>query len=382
MNENEDEPRFEIDPPGGSLPATPQPAPATPDAAAAFPNTASDQESAGRQLAQQMQALGYHPVVIFGSTSSGKTTLLGSLLSYIQKDHDAGAEISLGEEFSIAGSEYGSWAHEKAAAFFFRGVQEHINERTQAATRTQYPFFIPVILKPRGGLPEVKIALLESNGEWYNAETGSDRFFQKLRDEIAGLLHNYGDGVSFLHLAPVTQLEQYRQGVEGDRSKDEALRHAADLALVGCFNAYRDIRPVKNNDRHLLLLTKWDAHAKPMDPRDNFFAPSLAEVKDIARQKYPQAYVAFVNLSLGDTDATAKQIMQYCSGIISGREVLRQSAEVDMQIRRYPRALWNWIYRGALHDPREQRLLYSEPKPAEPSLIQRLHAKLLRLLGV
>lgn len=373
MNTMDEEPRFEVTPPGSAMPAFPARAESP---ASAPQDTGVDPEEAGRQLAQQMQELGYHPVVIFGSTASGKTTLLGSLLSYIRKDPAAAAEISLGEEFAMAG-EYGRWAHEKAAAFFFRAVQEHLDERTQAATRTQYPFFIPVVLQPGNGQPPVKIALLESNGEWYNPDTGSDRFFQKMRAEIAGMLRSFGGSVSFLHLAPVTQLEQYRESQGGDREKNETLRQAADLALVGCFSAYRDIRALKHNDRHLLLVTKWDDHVAPKDPSNRFVAPDLIEVKEIARTKYPLAYTAFVNLA----GSESKQIMQYCSGIISGRQMLGRDAEVDGQLRRYPRALWRWIHDGARDRQRTVAPLYTEAPPPPPSLRQRLARLVERVLG-
>lgn len=375
----EEEPLFEVTPPGGRPPL---PSPTAEEPVVAEPaESRDDQEEAGRQLAQQMQELGYHPVVIFGSTSSGKTTLLCSLLSYIRRDAGAGAEVSLGEEFALS-SEYGRWAHEKAAAFFFRAVHEHINERTQAATRTQFPFFIPVVLQPGKGRPAVKIALLESNGEWYNPDTGSDRYFQKMRAEIAGLLRSFGGGVSFLHLAPVTQLEQYRESQDGDREKNEKLRGAADLALVGCINSYRDLRALKHNDRHLLLVTKWDDHVAPQDPSNRFSEPSLIEVKEVARTKYPLAYAAFANLDTGG-DNHAKQILQYCSGLISGRQILGRDAEVEAQLRRYPRTLWNWIYRSALSQRGgSPSPLYDEPRPPAPNLRQRLAALLERIFGV
>lgn len=379
MSTMEEEPRFEVTPPG-ARPLLPQLAPPPTAPAPAPPEPAGDPENAGRQLAQQMLELGYHPVVIFGSTSSGKSTLLGSLLSYMQRDSAAGVEISFGDEFMISGSEYGKSAHEKASAFFFRGVQDHINARMQAATRTEFPFFIPVVLRPGGDLPPVKLALLESNGEWYNPDLDTDRFFRKMRAEIAGLLRNFSGGVSFLHLAPVTQIEQYRETQDDDRSKNGALLRAADLALVGCFNAYRDIRPTKHSDRHLLLVTKWDGHVKPEHASGKFSAPDLADVKDVARNRYPQAYAAFVNLSGGG--AGSKQIMQYCSGIISGREMLAQPPEIEAQLRRYPRALWNWIYRGATSDRPNLRPLYTEPTPPPPTFWQRLVARIDRLFGV
>jgi hypothetical protein len=347
------------------------------------PESFPEGEVAGQQLAEEMVANGYHVVIIFGSTSSGKTLLLASLLAYMKTQPEAEAEIRLGEPFNVTVSKYGEWSHSQAEAFFNKSLQEFIRGTAHAATRVHSPFFIPVVVKPRGNAPAAKIAFLESNGEWYAPNPDSNTFFPELRGEIAGIFTSYSRGISFLHLAPVTQVEVRTHGTETRKGTDEELQQRADLALIGCFEAYKSVRVAKHKDRHLLLVTKWDAHAVPGDSNsdggDVFVEPDLKLVNDVARKKYPQAYTAFKNLSLETAPAHAKQIMQYCSGVVSGRRVKRTDDEIDHMLQRYPRTLWNWIYRNAT-----ERELYPKPEPQAATLGQRINSlvhKFLNFIG-
>ena len=345
----------------------------------------SDATRVGRQLAAQLEARDYHPVVVFGSSAAGKTTLLTSLLAYLQVDDAAQVEVELGAPFAIDDEGYGRWAHEEATGLFFRSVEEFIAGRTQPATMSPRPFFVPVVIRPPGRLPEMRFAFLESRGDWYNPDTASNAFFRRLRDEIAAVLLHYPKGISFLHVAPYTQLATWDPDAGLHEARDAALRGQADLALVGALNAYRAVRAVKHRDAHLLLLTKWDAHAAPDGSESTFIAPALDEVVDVARERYPRGFAAFGTLALGAAQPWQKQVMQYCAGIISGRTVTRPGGELREQLHRYPRVLWNWLYENATRDAGQRRGLFPRRRSAHGTWSKRVDgvlARVLRLLGV
>jgi len=345
----------------------------------------SDATRVGRQLAALLDERGYHPVVVFGSSAAGKTTLLTSLLAYLQVDGDAGVEVALGAPLAIDDADYGTWAHEEATGVFYRSVEEFIAGRTQPATMSPRPFFVPVVIRPPGRLPEARFAFLESRGDWYNPDTESNAFFRRLRDEIAALLLHFPKGISFLHVAPYTQLATWDEDTGLHAARDAALRRQADLALVGALNAYRAVRATKHRDAHLLLVTKWDAYAAPDGTESSFVAPTLDEVTAVARERYPRGLAAFLTLGLGAPQAWQKQLMQYCAGIISGRTVTQPGTELRAQLNRYPRVLWNWLYENATRDAGRRQMLFPRSPDRSRAWSARLDALLaraLRLLGV
>jgi hypothetical protein len=389
MTQTPHSPKFEVDlpsvpvgdverPPG----ATPQGSPPTPRARL---GTSESAVRVGRQLAEQMDERGYHPVVIFGSSASGKSSLLTSLLAYLQVDDGAKIQLRLGEPFALDDDAYGQWAHDEATGFFYRSVEEFIGGVAHAATLSPNPFFIPVVIKPHGNLPEMKFAFLESRGDWYNPEEESNEFFQRLREEISSVLVNYQKGISFLHIAPYTQVMTWDESAASQQSRDIALRQKADLALVGALNSYKAVRVVKHRDAHLFLVTKWDAYAAPGGSTGSFSSPSVEEVTAVARERYPRAYAAFLNLSLEEQAGWQKQLMQYCSGVISGRSVSRPSNELRGQIFRYPRVLWSWLYANATRDTGHRESLFPAPPPRTPTLMDKFNealSKFMRWLGV
>lgn len=339
----------------------------------------------GRQLAAQMEEQGYHPVVLFGSAASGKSSLLASLLAYLQVDTSAKVQIQLGDQLILDDDAYGSEAHKEASTFFYRSVEEFIGGKAHASTQAKYPFFIPVVLKPHGNLPEMKFAFLESRGEWYQPKMDTNEVFQRLKEEVSGVLLNFSKGISFLHVAPYTQVNTWDEDAVSQQGKDLQLRKEADLALVGALNAYKIVRPLKHEDAHLFLISKWDAYAPPGSPTGSFSAPSVEEVQGVALERYSRGYTAFCSLHLGDQDLWQKQIMQYSSGLISGRSILAPTGDVREQVYRYPRVLWNWLYENATRGGGHARKLFPNPPPPKPTLAEKCRlvlARILKAMGV
>lgn len=299
----------------------------------------------GRVIAEQLEANGYHPVVIFGSSNAGKSSLLGSLFSYFQEDATRGIGIYLGAPFLPEETPYGRWAAREAETFFFKGVQEFLSGVAHAATRSEYPFFIPIRIAPKDK-PELKFAFMESNGEWYKPKKDTGRYFSELKSEINTLLMHYQRGISFVYIAPYTQVDAWTTTPDDQTTNREEITDA-DLALVGAMNAYEKMRTFKKNDAHILLMTKWDACKRWEGERDLVQLLSdidSAELEETLRIAYLRGFTAYHNLGVPNSQ---KKILQYCSGIMQGRNIVKANAEVKQILERYPQTMWNWLYANA-----------------------------------
>lgn len=296
----------------------------------------------GREIAEKLQEQNYHPVVIFGSANSGKSSLLGSLLSYFQMDLK-GIGIYLGDPIIPKSTPQGEWMFDQAESFFNKSVHEFLDGNAHDATQTMHPFFIPVRVVPPN-LPEIKFAFMESNGEWYKPQKETNRYFPELRAEINAILKHYQNGISFIHLAPCTQINAWEENTHLSGQNSQEI-HDADLALVGALNSYVQLRSHKENDSHVFLITKWDAHPKSKKSTSEhlrFVDPG--DVEDIAKTLYTRGFVAFNNLNI---NSNQKNLMQYCSGIISGREIIKATPELQSILNRYPQTMWSWLYGNA-----------------------------------
>ncbi|CAN4276807.1 hypothetical protein MCEMSEM29_01932 [Methylophilaceae bacterium] len=315
----------------------------------------------GQKLAEEMEAQGYHPVIIFGSANSGKSTLLGSLFSYFQIDPTKGVGIYLGEPLLPVSTPQGRDAKDLAESFFYQSIQEFLDGNGHARTRARNPFFIPIIIRPQD-LPEIRFAFMESNGEWYAPKKDTGKYFPELKEEINSILQHYQKGASFIHLAPFTQIDAWTTNNE-EHDVDKEQINNASLALVGAFNSYERLRVFKNDDSHMFLITKWDATGKDeLSERLEFVA--VEDVEAVAANIYTKGFAAFNNLKL---DIWQKSLMQYSSGIMSGRSIIRASPELKPILHRYPQTMWNWLYGNATRNNQEiGKAIVLLPKPIPP----------------
>lgn len=303
-----------------------------------------DQPESGRVLAEHMAEAGYQPVVLFGNAASGKTTLILSLLSTIKTEAQLDAAMFLGQPILDTSKKYGAYLWEQASLFFGLKTQQFIEGTAQPRTNIDLPFFIPLVLRP-SGKPEAKLAFMESNGEWYRPGQEEHRFFPPLRRQIEEFLQNYGGGILFIHLLPYTQRALYT--TDAGANTDPSDLSEASLAVSGALQAYNAVRPDKRHDRHIMLVTKWDAHSpEGVDTIDALYdAPE--EVEAFVSHRYSQAYITFRGLEL-DSGQTAMR--GYCAGQISGNSVMRAAFDSDLKeaILQYPIGLWKWLYRNTL----------------------------------
>jgi hypothetical protein len=329
-----------------------------------------------------MDELHYHPVVIFGSSNSGKSSLLGSLFSYFQIEAAASIGIFLGEPFLPVETGYGRWAMEEAEAFFYKGVQEFLDGKAHAATKSRYPFFIPIRIVPKN-LPEIRFAFMESNGEWYKPRRNTGRYFPQLKAEINSVMMNYQKGISFIHLAPYTQIDVWSEKPK-DAELDRSEISDANLALIGAFNAYENVRAFKTDDAHIFLMTKWDACGKNNGQRpieDWLMNVEKADLETAIKGLYLKGFTAFNNINIR---LDQKAQMQYCSGIMSGRDIIRANSEFRQILNRYPQTMWNWLYANATRCHSEigkAKTLLPRPAMKAKSLGERLQELIDKVLS-
>ncbi len=336
--------------------------------------TEIDAKTIGKSIAIEMKNQGYHPVILFGSTSSGKSTLLNSLFTYL-KMNSSGKSIgfSLSEPLIPTNTIYGKTLYDEAKAFFNRGTQDFIDGHGAPVTLKKNPFFIPVKVNPIDA-DEIKFAFLESNGEWYQPLKINDEYtidlYPELKEEINAIIQYFEGGISFIYLAPYTKSNT-------DSKKQNEIKNA-NLALVGVMDAYQRLRKIhREDDKHIFLLTKWDEKDVTLE--------KLSFVTDADRQQvinilYKQGFAAFNTLEIPEY---SKAILQYCAAIMSGRDVLPSEKYLPI-LNKYRKTLWNWLYGNATEfnsDIGRRLELVSTPPPPKKSFFTLLTEKVSKWFG-
>lgn len=348
------------------------PAESTPDAA--------DLHRLGSHLAQAMADGGYHPVILFGTNFSGKTSLLLSLFSTIVTDPGLQCGLSLCDPLLGGAGRVGRTLHDEADHTFSVKTQAFMEGVKIPKTNVALPFFIPVELRSSEG-PPVRFAFLESNGEWYrpnrsataSSATG-ERLFPALRSELEDFIASYQGGMTFLYLLPYTQMEVYK---ERDQRLDADEVQSASLAIVGVLRAYDRIRAnCRSEDRHLMLVTKWDAHSVRAADRAEAIEEDPEIVRDFCNRRYAQAIATFQGIGI---DPEHRHLNAYCAGMINenGMLQLRHDDDARAVITSYPVKLWSYLYRNALTASDQPARSPFPAPPPQPFLIQLWN----RLLG-
>lgn len=318
-----------------------------------------DDPESGRLLAEHMEEARYQPVILFGNAASGKTSLILSLIAAIKTDARLDAGLFLGDPILDTSKKYGEYLWEQATQFFGLKTQQFIEGAAAPRTNIELPFFIPLIFRP-SGKPEARVAFMESNGEWYRSDRQSNRFFPPLRRQIEDFLRHYSGGILFVHLLPYTQRHLYTNAPTGGNDASEL--QEASLAVSGALQAYENVRLDKSNDRHLVLVTKWDAHKlEDGDPLEALH-DDPQEVRAFVGQRYSQALTTFRGLGLAPFQMAMNG---YCAGQISANNVIRAGLDDERgaAIRRYPIGLWRWLYSGSLENA---GLAALDPFPTPP----------------
>jgi hypothetical protein len=300
--------------------------------------TGIDPGSIGQQIAKKMVEDRFHPVLIFGPLSAGKSSLLASLFAFLKLAPDLSIYCSLAEPLVSDATDYGRFARESATWFFTTSVQALINGQRPNVTPMHPPYFIPVVIRLPNGR-EMRFAFMESSGESYAVDDTftSVNIFPELRQEIESVLRNYAKGLSILYLAPYIRTGSQLAGASSEIRK-------AELALVGAFESYHRCRGAGSmgpRDKHLLLTTKWDLHAyQDRAVSDVLRHASQDEVKEFLSRHYAQV-LAQLNGQHG-----RGQFRPHCSGILQD-SIVQPHDVLWPVIGRYLLGLWDLLYRHA-----------------------------------
>jgi hypothetical protein len=293
-------------------------------------------------LARSLTEKKYHPVMLFGTAASGKSSMLASLFHYLQNDPRSGAICMLGEWIIPVDTELGGKVADQVSRFFNNSVMKFNAGVALPRNKANIPpFFIPVILRPNNGKPEVRLAFLESAGEHYHVKEDTADYFPKLKNEILDVYQNFRGGLSVLVVAPYTLKDAY--GSQTIEEPDDSALQEVDQALYGALQSYQSNRRWFDLDHHMFVLTKWDVYAKGIS-NPEFTNPPNGLVEKIIKERYRLAWNFFQTMPKhGNSNS-----MQYSSGLISGVSVVSVPDKLKPStINKFPRALWNWIYHNA-----------------------------------
>lgn len=313
----------------------------------------------GGDLARAMQDGGYHPVVIFGTSNSGKTSLLLSLFAALISEPSLKAGLVLCNPILGGANSLGARLHKEAQHTFDVKTQAFMEGEKIDKTVAALPFFIPVELRPVDpSKPPIRFAFLESSGEWYrpNRPSGTplsavENLYPELRSELESFIASFQGGISFLYTTPFTQQVTYSAGNQND-SEDGAIEsdqlRNASLAVTGVLRTYDKIRATgREDDHHLMLVTKWDAQSIGTSDRASGIEEDRDAVNEFCDRHYRQAVSALQGIGL---ESWQRGLNAYCAGMINDRGLLQLKRDDDLfdVVTDYPVRLWKHLYKNAL----------------------------------
>ena len=304
-------------------------------------------------LCKVLSSRGYHPVLPFGDTSSGKTSLLLSLLAEL---HSENVPFRLDNEPLLSqDTGYGKKIHEDTKIFHDIKFPEFINKQVPGLTRIEYPIYVPIIVTNPRTKQEIKLAFLESNGEWYR-KVGWNKDEEVLafhKKEIYDILTKFEKGVMFIYVAPYMD-ETIVDKPEGD------LWHA-DHAIFAVLSDYISERNGNRDyDSHLFLLNKWDKFRSPYEDkqRNEFVDPNWADVENWLELNYKHSWPKF--FSMARITKNKATLMHYSAGKFkknsddsdskNGYLVDVSEKELLPIYKKMRRLIWNWIVKNS--DPK------------------------------
>lgn len=286
-------------------------------------------------LAENLDRTERHPVLIFGSSQAGKSSLILSLILGLQTMRDI--NVALGDPILDPSDARSRAFHQRAKDTYDRAAYELATGKPVGMT-TGEPFFIPVDVQPRNsGLDPVKFAFLDGRGEDYqpNEDPNAD-LFKTLQPEIVDVLSSFPHGISVIYVAPYSISDTHDRDTPG-----------SNFGLLGAMRGYEQLRELRRNDFHLFLLTKWDQFSSPMDARPLFGEASADDVDRVLNDRYPNSWGAFQSMPLEGEAHERRAFMQYSSGYFKDGEYREPPHAFKGTFQRYPRTIMNWLYGNA-----------------------------------
>jgi hypothetical protein len=293
------------------------------------------------QLVRELEEKQYHPILIFGTRASGKSSLLASLFFYLQSNPATPAIAILDDKFIVSlDMNYSNTVADAATHFFNHVINAFHSGEAAPSTRDEYPYYIPVILRPNNGQPEVRLAFLESRGEWYAIQHDSRDLYPALRNEVSDVYKNFSKSISILLIAPFVIGESYSEEIPSELAMKEM--DESDAGIFGALQAYQQTREFRHLDNYLYILTKWDQYSKVITSPE-FIRPPRGVVSNLIAERFPRSWTMFQAMQSGDA-----QSMQYSAGLMSGNiRVKKIDPNYKPILDQFPEMLWRWLYRNA-----------------------------------
>jgi hypothetical protein len=319
----------------------------------------------GNELAVRFLEEGIHPVLLFGSAASGKTSLLMSLLNYPRLDSAAEASIEYDESiYTEENRDKFQQALDAGMQLFYRGTQQWVANLAPRATTDNQPFFLPVRLQKSIG-QDIKFGFLEGKGEWYHPDDTSLRPYRKFKGLLRGFLQNFSRPITALYIAP---FESGTKSLGGGSSGNLDYLRTSDLGLVGAMEEYITCRRSQfKNDFHVMLMTKWDVKCGSVSSAE-FKAPIAEDVVEELVAKFPLAWNRFNAMPM-DGSAENLKIAAYSSGLMDGGRLNQLAVDDKYFLNTYPRFLWD-----RLHGNAGFGVLYKDVQLKRTSVLDRLLA--------
>lgn len=301
---------------------------------------------AGPSMTMRLSKQGYHPILFIGSTASGKSALLLSLLAYFKDSPDLGMSAFFGSDLFRADE---MESHDESLGYFNRNLAEFVGGKTVGRTRTGgSPMYIPVRLGGGTQHNGVRFCFLESEGEWYQPDHNSKSYYKPFRPEIEELLSQYPEGITFVWVAPFADASGAGGAYKPEVDPLQQIK-VANESLQGALLNYEALRSHNSeNDSHIFLVTKWDTyksqHLTEGSPLVRVDEQGMrAEVDNFIAANYRSAYSTFKAIP---GSARLKKTFRYSAGAFKGTASLPMSVPKEVLLS-YPRDLWNWIYESA-----------------------------------
>lgn len=303
----------------------------------AIPAAAAGPDDSHSALGTSLLANGFHPVLIFGTRATGKTTFLTSMLSFFTSMPDAGVTVTLGDPLSH--TDVGSQAHESAERLFHVQVNDYLAGTAPVQNQDAFPFFVPLELRKLGSSRITKIALMESSGELWQSNNYKNNVLQ-LREEILEIYRTYRAPLSVMIVVPYAMSEAYTG--EETREKDLPDFRMSDASLLQALQIYQRNRPAGIKDEFYFVLTKWDMHTAQI-ASEEFINPDDIVVAALIEERFPRAFNYFKSMA---TENRSRYTV-YSAGLIGGTKVLEVPAHLTPMLQEFPYRLWRWIFANA-----------------------------------
>jgi len=314
-------------------------------------------QSIGVNLGELLDINDYHPVMIFGTRASGKSTLLASIFNYIIHNGNLSKSMILfGDPIVPLDSPYGKEVFDAATEFFHHKVEHFARGQAPAITQSKAPFFIPVKIR-REGFPDLKIAFLESAGEWYMPNSNLVGMYQPLKEEIESVYKSYPKPITLLLVAPFTTQAAFSnlppEQVDSPEMRD------SDSGLYNSLALYQSLRdePLRQIDNYRFVLTKWDVYSEGDTEHPDLVNPSRQLISEKIKERFPKSWGIFQAMGDGEN----KDVMPYSAGFIASTDVIGNPEELKIKMLRFPQTLLEWIY-DCITPPKKSSSLFGAIK--------------------